>query len=119
MAFPGKLMDPTALAPQGAGLGLPPQVLQIAQTLGIPPELLATPQGMQLLQLLVSKMGAGASPMGPPPAAMPAPGGAALPTGPAAPPPSLPMLKGVPGMAGGSPGADVMRRQDPYSMMVM
>lgn len=91
-----------------------PQVLQIAKMFGIPPELLMTPQGIQMLQLMVQKLGAGApSPQG----QMPAPGAPGLPTGlPGAPPMSPPM--GMPGMSAGSPGADTLRRQDPYSMMV-
>lgn len=98
-----------------------PQLLQLAQMLGINPQILASPQGQQMLQLLVSKLGA-AAPQGAPGAqgAVPAPMGApgAAPAGPG--PQQMAMLqalKGAPAMAGGNPGADAMRRTDPYSMM--
>lgn len=107
-------MSPMMMPPQGGppGMagpagppGIPPQALQIMQTLGIDPRIMGTPQGPQVLALLLQLLQGGAPGAGGPPGTMP--GGP--PPGP--PPQAMPMS--MPQQNG---GAAELRRTDPYAM---
>lgn len=64
-ALPGQAM------PQAGGPGqLPPELIMIAQKLGVPPQFLLTPQGMQMMQGLIAKLQQGGAAGLPPGAPM-------------------------------------------------
>lgn len=93
-----------------------PQTLQIAQTLGINPTILASPQGVQVLSLLAQLatqdlMASQAQPQGMPAAGMPGP----MPGAPAAMAPQA-MPQQMPQMGPPPTAMSELGRRDPYSI---